>query len=207
MEGPEVHSHHHGGHSGHRWFDITASLCAMVVSVASLYLAIHHGQVMQEMAQANARLVTAASWPSISYSTSNVDENGRLNLIRMSLTNKGVGPARIEGMEVSYDGQPVTSLRALLQACCAGGDALGRLRWVQSAANGKVMRPGEEKHFAHIERGDDEAVWERLSALPAKVSVKVCYCSVFDDCWVTRNGSRKPEPVAACPADWTQYGS
>lgn len=204
MEGPEVHAHHHG-HSGHRWFDVVASVCAMVVSVASLYLAIHHGHVMQQMAEANARMVTATSWPSISYSTSNADESGQGSRLRFSLTNKGIGPARIEGMEVSYDGKPVKSLHDLLKTCCSNGGA-AHLAWRLSTANGEILRPGEEKDFLHIFKTANEAEWARLSELPGKVSVKVCYCSVFDECWVTQSTvGQKAARVQACPADWTQY--
>jgi hypothetical protein len=208
LEGPEVHSHHHGGHTGHRWFDIAVSACAMVVSLASLYLAVHHGQVMQEMAEANARMVTATSWPRVSYSTSNVDLNGRPTLMRFTLTNKGIGPAVIEGMEVSYEGRPVKGVHELLKECC-GADAQGHadaLSWRLSSANGEILRPGEEKNFLHISHSDDAALTTRLADVPAKVSVKTCYCSVFDECWVTTSASNKAERVKACPTDWTQYG-
>jgi hypothetical protein len=205
VEGPEVHSHHHGSHSGHRWFDLTASICAMVVSVASLYLAIHHGQVMQEMAEANARMVTATSWPRVSYSSSNTDAAGLTEQIRLTLTNKGIGPARIEGMELSYDGKPVASADALLKACCSGDKGEAPQRWM-SSANGEILRPGEEKNFLRLNKAVDARQWARMADMPAKVAIKVCYCSVFDECWVTQSSANnKAEHVRACPANWTQY--
>jgi len=208
LEGPEVHSHHHGGHSGHRWFDIAVSACAMVVSLASLYLAIHHGHVMQEMAEANSRMVTATSWPRVSYSTSNIDPTGQPTLGRFTLTNKGIGPASIEGMEVSYEGQPVKSARELLTKCCSANAAGGTadVSWRLSSVNGEILRPGEEKNFLHLSRSDDADLRARLADLPAKVSVKVCYCSVFDECWVTTSATNKAKRVKACPTDWAQYG-
>ncbi|MGM9480091.1 hypothetical protein ACS5PN_02755 [Roseateles sp. NT4] len=206
MEEPEVHSHHHGGHSGHRWFDITASVCAMVVSFASLYLAIHHGHVMQEMAEANARMVTATSWPQVSYSTSNTDVTGQFTRLRFSLTNKGVGPARIEGMEVSYEGKPVQSVQDLLKTCCSTGGKPSGLAWRLSTANGEILRPGEEKDFLQLDKSANEELWARVNDLPGKVTVKACYCSVFDECWVTDSRAKKAAKVKACPTDWAQYG-
>jgi len=205
VEGPEVHSHHHGGHSSHRWFDIVASVCAMVVSVASLYLAIHHGHVMQEMAEANSRMVTATSWPRVSYSTSNVDDRGLPSMVRFSLTNKGIGPARIEGMEVDFDGKPVKSVRDLVQACCSTGRDSPSLAWRLSSVNGEILRPGEEKNFLYISKPDDAALWARVNEAQSKVAAKVCYCSVFDECWVVQSTNNKAERVKACPADWAQY--
>ncbi len=206
LEAPEVHSHHHGGHSGHHWFDITASVCAMIVSFASLYLAIHHGHVMQQMAEANARMVTATSWPRVSYSSSNVDEHGQPSLIRFTLTNKGIGPASVDGMEVNYDGKPVKSVNALLKECCGTGGGSPGLVSRLSTVNGEILRPGEEKHFLHINKSDDAALWARVNELPTKISVKVCYCSVFDECWVTSSTTNKAAKVAACPTNWAQYG-
>jgi hypothetical protein len=205
MEGPEVHAHHHG-HSGHRWFDISASICAMVVSVASLYLAIHHGNVMQEMAEANARMVTATSWPRVSLATSNLGANGA-PIVDFFLTNKGIGPARIEGMEVSLDGKPVANAAELLQTCCASPDkAAAPFGGVVSTANGEILRPGEEKHYLRLNKLADDPRWAKVAELPGKVSVKVCYCSVFDECWVAQSGDmRKVEQVKACPANWSQY--
>jgi len=206
LEGPEVHSHHHGSHSGHRWFDIVASVCAMVVSLASLYLAIHHGHVMQEMAEANSRMVTATSWPRVSYSTSNVDDKGLPTMLRFSLTNKGIGPALIQGMEVSYDGKPMKSAGDLLKACCSTSSGSSEMSWRLSTANGEILRPGEEKNFLHLPKMADAAQWVRVNELPGKVSVKVCYCSVFDECWVTQSSTiNRAERVQACPASWSQY--
>ena len=38
-----------------------------------------------------------------------------------------------------------------------------------------------------------------------KVVVRTCYCSIFDDCWVFDSRRNRPDPVKACPADWTKF--
>jgi hypothetical protein len=67
----------------------------MFVSVISLFVAIEHGRTMERMAEANARMVEANSWPFVEYDSHNVDEQGNAK-IRLVLTNQGIGPARIE---------------------------------------------------------------------------------------------------------------
>jgi hypothetical protein len=47
---------------GHRWIDISAGGCALVVSMTSLFVAIPPGQSMERMAEAKARLVEANSY-------------------------------------------------------------------------------------------------------------------------------------------------
>lgn len=199
MEAPEVHNHHHG-HSGHRWFDIAAAVCAIVVSLVSLYLAIHHGQVMQEMADANQRMVTAASWPSLSYQSSNLNAAGE-PAIRLSLANKGVGPARIESMQLLYKDRPVGSNEKLLLACCMPAAGL-----VTSNLQGEILRPGETVDFLNLPRSARNAeAWDALDRERGHIEFKVCYCSVFDECFVAGSHLRKASKVKACPADWSAF--
>jgi hypothetical protein len=91
---PESHAHH--ARTGIRWLDASLALSAFAVSIISLFVAIHHGRTMQEMAEANARMVAANSWPFVQYGTGNLSEQG-LPEISLSLANQGVGPARNEG--------------------------------------------------------------------------------------------------------------
>jgi len=103
MEAPE-HPHQHSAHTGHRWLDIVLALSAMFVSLVSLVLAIGHGRTMERMAEANARMVQANSWPFVAFETHNVDDHGNAD-VRLVLRNQGVGPARIQTLEMWYDKQ------------------------------------------------------------------------------------------------------
>jgi len=94
---PGHHAHPHG--TGHRWLDLSLAASAMCVSLVSLVVAIHHGRTMERMAEANARLVAANSWPFLGYSTGNVGPDGR-NKIDLKVVNDGVGPAKIESFEI-----------------------------------------------------------------------------------------------------------
>src|SRR5215831_14860354 len=115
---PEAPEQHHGAHTGHRWLDISLALSAMFVSVISLVVAIEHGRTMERMADANARMVQANSWPFLQFETHNLDERGNAD-VRLVLVNQGIGPARIETFELWWDGKPMSSPNALMQACCA----------------------------------------------------------------------------------------
>lgn len=199
MEAPEVHGHAHHGHSGHRWLDLTASLCAIVVSVASLYLAIHHGHVMQEMAEANNRMVTAASLPWLNWSYSDSAESNSLQ-VSMNFTNEGVGPAHIQGIEVSHDGKPLRNGQELRQLFHEPeGISFSSLQ-------GNLLRPGQklpmvQLAFSPKRMQDFQAAQAALYGL----KVRVCYCSVFNECWVKTHGFGERQKVDACPADWTNY--
>src|SRR6185436_9542916 len=84
---------------GHRWVDFAVPFSALAVSVISLVVAVHHGRTMQEMAQANARLVQANSWPLLQFTTGNANETGQPE-ITLKIENAGVGPAKVISLEV-----------------------------------------------------------------------------------------------------------
>lgn len=49
--------------TGRDWVDLSAAMCALIISVTSLWVAVRHGHTMERMADANARLVSANSYP------------------------------------------------------------------------------------------------------------------------------------------------
>jgi hypothetical protein len=212
---PEPHTPH--SRTGIRWLDASLALSAFAISLISLIVAIHHGRTMQDMAEANARMVAASSWPFLQYGTGNLNEQG-LPEISLSLSNEGVGPARIERLELRYHDKPMPSTSELLAACCfqQEGDAesvLGRNNAdlasgiVTSPANGKILGARQELTLLRLRRTSaNMAVWDRLNKERFQIQPRVCFCSVFDECWITERKYAKPTRVAECPADWVPYG-
>jgi hypothetical protein len=47
--------------------------------------------------------------------------------------------------------------------------------------------------------------WARLKALPTKIDVRVCYCSVFDECYVHDSRRTEPERIQSCPVPAVPY--
>ena len=57
MDSPEVEAHAHRHKTGISWLDLSLALSAFTVSIIYLFVAIYHGHTMQEMAEANSRMV------------------------------------------------------------------------------------------------------------------------------------------------------
>jgi hypothetical protein len=76
---------------------------------------------------------------------------------------------------------------------------------------GRVLRAGETINFITLFRtpGDDQT-WKKLdrARLSPALSVNICYCSVFDECWVedVRRMSLKPQHVDRCDAPPIPFG-
>jgi len=180
------------------------ALSNLLVSAPAFLISIGVAYFTFVQAEATEKMQIATVWPHVTADTSNLAENGEPQM-RLNLANQGVGPALIKGMEVSYRGKAYPDPHALLRACCVPD---GAIRLIISTSNGEVMRPGEEIDFLRF-APDALPVggFERFEAARGEIGIRVCYCSVFDDCWIADNEREgDPKPVEQCPADWVQYG-
>jgi hypothetical protein len=188
---------------GHKWFDAGITIAILIVSVSSLVVAVVHSRTLERMADANARLVEANSWPFLSYNT---DKGASIG---MSIVNDGVGPAKIETIEVKWAGRAKRNAVDFLKACCGFTPKTADLEYELIA--GRVLRAGQSINILKLPhtRADD-AAWNALNRarIAHELSVNVCYCSVFDQCWwedIVRF-SLKPRPVDRCTARAVAYG-
>ena len=189
--------------SGHRTFDVAITICILLVSVSSLIIAIVHSRTLERMADANAKLVETNSWPFLSYNTSNGPS------ISMSIMNDGVGPAKIKEIEVRWAGQSYDNAVDLLKACCAFIPKTADVQYELIA--GRVLRAGQALNVLTLPHtGADDAAWEVLdrARISRKLSVNVCFCSVFDQCWTTDivRLSLTPREVNRCARPAVPYG-
>jgi hypothetical protein len=197
---PEHETPHAAHATGHRWLDLTLALSAMFISLVSLGVAIHHGRAMD-------RLVNANSWPFLTYGTDNQDAEGQRR-IALKIDNAGVGPARIETFELWWQGQPVASADELLRRCCMpdGQPPINSIT-ARSMDMGvgiiapSVMRAGGEQSFLTLGFTDaNAAIWHRLDVARLRITMRACYCSVFDECWETNLWQTSTREVRSCPA-------
>jgi hypothetical protein len=205
---PDPPEHHHAAHTGHRWLDLTLGLSAMFVSVISLVVAVAHGRTMERMADANTRMVEANSWPFVVFETHNIDEQGNSD-VRLVLTNKGIGPARVETFEMWWNATPMPSLKALLLACCSTPAEPQQLNMGVAGvgiAAPQILRSGEHEDFFSVPESPENAdFWSKFNVERDKIATRVCYCSVFDECWIHLDGigyenkMTHPDRVDSCP--------
>jgi hypothetical protein len=205
----EHESHQHPAHTGHRWLDIVLALSAMFVSVISLVVAVEHGRTMERMADANARMVEANSWPFVEFGTHNVDEHGNAS-VRLVLTNEGVGPARIETFELWWNGQPMASPGALLAACCVTSPAAHAQFQATVLSVGlaapRLLRAGDHVDVLSVpENPQNRDLFSTFNVERDKLTVRVCYCSVFDECWRGSGLTTRADRVASCPTPAVPY--
>lgn len=198
VETEHAHVHHHK--SGHRWVDLAIPLAALFVSFISIWIAWHHGQVMQQLVDQNARLVQANSKPHVTLSQAHgVDDRGVQNYT-LSVRNGGVGPAEIRTAEVLYNGRAVHNSRELLRLCCNIDSSEYRFGDLVDA----MLQPGQQLNYLLVTSRPDPQITRGLPALykafaAGTIETRVCYCSVFDECWTKTSIPRsRPVQVEQC---------
>ena len=194
----ESHHHHHPHGTGLRWLDVTLAVAAAIVSLVSLWLGLHSAHSME-------KLVAANSYPYLDLmrSTHALGEGGGIKRAKVEyeMVNNGVGPARIEWVQLSYKGKPVADLRELGAACCDAkpGDFSGMNS--RGGVASSLIRPGSSLvMFSWSEPAAPNPMFAALHREMNNISYSACYCSVFDECYIRKDDDHKPQPVAQCTA-------
>jgi hypothetical protein len=199
-QGPDIEAHHHP-RTGRAWVDVMLSVSAVTISLISLLLAIGNGDAMQ-------RLVAANSWPFVSIGVGNRDEHGD-KVLRLIAQNKGIGPAKVQTLEVFYNGRPVPDAHALIRAILGPAADGGRIPFGGGSVVGDVLSSKEVVLLLAVQdKGIAPADLDKLAFEARNIGFRTCYCSVFDECWVSdRTGPLSPPtPVKSCPAPKVPFG-
>lgn len=172
-------------------------LPALIASLALAYFAFVQADATQKMQ-------TGGAMPFVTFGTSNAEEDGD-PIISLSLTNNGMGPAILGPMEIRYRGKPIATPTGLLNSCCANAKGT-QLSFATSPSTGIAIRPGESQRFLRLPRtAASETVWQAFNQERWKLDIRACYCSIYNDCWVTEGMQGLPKAVKKCPADWSLY--
>ncbi len=193
-----------------RIIELVVAGSVVFISLASLFTAVHQSVVAQ-------RTLAASVWPSVELDTGNYDEARREHSISFTIANRGVGPARIERLRTRWEDVEVSAFPEIMIGCCAPGeDDDARRAWLEQLVNtqdvvfltspvhGRTLAPGQEIRFFTFDRPEagrpGHEVWNALDRSRFQFDMRVCYCSVFDECWETSLADPRPEQVRDCRA-------
>ena len=169
--------------------NLTSAL-ALAVSIFALAIGAWQTRLMQGQARASV-------WPflSIGYDySSNTDADAFV----WHIDNNGVGPARVQSVAVQLDGKPMKNWTEVLKAL----GATTPVNVSTTSFNGDVIPPSlnRETTIKAIRIHQREVATLFKNAVD-RFRMDVCYCSVYDDCWIAHWQQTKVEAIATCPAD------
>lgn len=197
MEAQEVHAPHvrHGGLP--RWLELGIAVTALITSVSSIAIAVHHGRIMEKLVQAN-------SLPYLQGGFSDATPDGS-RVLSLDVLNRGVGPAHQQSLRVKVDGDYVSSLDELLRASLGAEEAAEAkplLGTLQNRVRTRFVPGGEQQFVFRIAKTPaNERWWTELETAQRRWEVEYCYCSVFEECWEVLGKWEEPAPVKACRRD------
>jgi hypothetical protein len=194
VEHPEVHTPHfrHGGLP--RWLELVIAVTALITSISSIAIAVHHGKIMEKLVQAN-------SIPYMQGGFSTVTPEG-VRVLSLDLLNRGVGPAHQQSLRVKVGGRYVKSTSELIAAALGperAGEAERALDPMKNVVPKRFIPGGEQQLVFRIARTPENAQhWDALNAVQDKWDVEFCYCSVFQECWEVLGEWGEPTPIEEC---------
>lgn len=164
------------------WDRITALMavfigaCALAVSLYTAYLQ-------------NAQ-VRAQTWPYLQMWQSNVERS-------YSISNRGIGPARIADVKLRIDGKQVAGFDEAIRLLQAKKDPVPSL---QSYFARRVLAPNEDVRIIQFESDEHYNIFMENRD---RMRFEVCYCSVLNECYLLDENAKTEEEyikeVSQCP--------
>ena len=181
--------------------------CAVLISAASFYATF----LQADSAEKQVRAMTL---PLIQFVHGNYDPVLEQNAVSFTLKNAGVGPAIIKSVQFNYLDSSTDHIWGFIGACCESEYKAHKIQnnklqaremrikeggVVTSTLSGLVLPGQSDYEFMKVYSHDSSgALWEKLNKERWHLKLDVCYCSMLDDCFRTRDSSVF-QAVEACP--------
>lgn len=168
-------------------FQSIGTAAALIISVMALVVSIYEANLLKAQQKATV-------WPYFS-----INEGYSSDGFRINAFNNGTGPALISSVLVEFQGEPVTKYVALLDAI-KPDNTLGYDKIRVNQLSNTVVKVGEQRELLYLPWTDETR--EILELMNGKISIKVNYCSVLEECWTFEypSGKRSKEAFKATVA-------
>jgi hypothetical protein len=164
---------------------VTISLCALVVSLYEV-------SVMRSDQRASV-------WPyldvSISYSADG---------FRIQATNNGIGPALIESVQITVDGEPVYDWDEVIERLVGPSSGIDYSNYLVGQFNGEVL-PAEGEMLLFGVPGEWTPIKRQLAEGLSRATWQVCYCSVYGECWTLDSEGASREAAVCRPSEDLEF--
>jgi hypothetical protein len=184
-----------------RWFHIAVATSMVLSAVAALIGSLHTSRTMSALVEQNARLVRANSTPVLEFGHGNQGADGVANL-QFRIRNVGSGLARVVWFELLVDGKPMAHMDQAVRQISP--ELVTPPYLTTSPVAGRVFAPGTDALVMTWKRPPatnvaESKAWEAMNhARFKRITVATCFCSVFQECWVSKLDGDFPKPSPDC---------
>ena len=178
------------------------AISAMLISIASFYATYIQAVSAEQQ-------VKAMTYPLIQFTHGNYDTSAKDQKLNLTLINSGVGPAIIKKVTFRYKEQDYGSLSAFLKACCSEElklfsierdkpDTSSDSHMITSKETGIILAAGEDTQLMQLfRRAPNAKLWNAINKARFEVEFSTCYCSLLDNCYISKNAGNVTE-VDSC---------
>ncbi len=166
--------------------DRILSISAIVAAIAAVAVAVYEARIGREHQKVSV-------WPYLN----------QFNTLAPGLPytrniqNVGIGPALVRSVQVRVDGRPVQRWSEIVRAL-TGREAPDLI--YSSLHRGSVILPGSTLELLRLPPGETATrFWQAVQT--DRFSMRVCYCSLYQDCWISDNQQDEPQSVRQCRTD------
>jgi hypothetical protein len=161
--------------------ELLLGISATLLSLGALVVAVLQTRIAREQQHASV-------WPYVAIGTGRVDQK-----FTLWLENKGVGPALVRRVEVSYRGKPYPSPKDLFNGELS--DFRGP-RYFVGLGPGTVLKAGEQLLLFTIDHDARKA--DRLEEVAGDRGfvLRITYSDVYGNCWASAPSAVQP---VRCP--------
>jgi hypothetical protein len=174
---------------------VRLTLSQTVLSVAGVFIAIVALYAALNESAAVRQQTAATVWPFVQLLIEDFDTEADAGFT-ISLSNAGVGPARMRALRLIIDGEPIRNWEHAVTVLDGKITANVSRNWISD----RVLSPDETVFIISTMDPDLARRFQAALANP-NTSVTYCYCSIFDECWLadSQKDIQNPEPVDECP--------
>lgn len=175
------------------------ALLAILISLVGTGVSIFETKLLREQQELMVEEKAASVWPYVDMIVSGGgDAYG--DYFFVGVENKGIGPALIGEISFIVGGEPFTEER-LPEGVAKHypGISMKARNIAFKPFIKSVLSPEEDGTVVNFLAEIDTTKYRKHLPLDSLITVELCYCSVYGDCW-TVNGEDKPLRTEDCPA-------
>lgn len=175
---------------------VRLSILQTIIAVAGIFTAVVALYAALSEADAVRKQQAASVLPEVVIAQSHVIGDENASYFAYKAYNWGIGPGRVRAVRITYDGAPMRDWNDLLKATGAVSEGQ-RPSYFQSQIAGRTLTA---EHIEEIFRTDNKQAAMVLRDASSDVEISVCYCSVFDECYLMPEQLVDgPTRVKTCP--------
>jgi len=169
------------------------SLAATVIALCALFFSIYEASLSRQ----HTRLLAEPNMDSSFYYSHN-------EKVSWSTFNMGLGPAKIMSSRILVDNIPQESWQTALRQLYGKKEIPDASIWYSNLAVGSYVKPDAKNSIIFKTENADLASFIKDNY--HRVEIEVCYCSIFQECWISGRSAQHKPMNDGCPTSELNFG-